>query len=775
MPVCCYDVEQFLCNKGVINLVYHARMNNDQPESAFSVEARSANYHRWRSRKDTVAASLIGLGGVSVILAVLLIFFYLLWIAFPLFLPAQSSYQEITEKDNWRGSAPAYLSIEEQQEVGLRVSVEGEAEFFQVKDGASIRKMRLPIERSARLILAAEALEAHGMVAVAQDNGEIRIFQHKYETRFDGGVETRKIIPSLKYPYTEQAIFQLPTGVSAMAFSDRADAFVLAAVNEEGLVRVALAHGDENLQAGEMSPEINIQDTQVDYRATAMAVSGNHRWLYIGDDEGRIHRYQLPALQLDQVIQAGDDPITSMSMLLGGISLLVGDRSGLIRQLFPVRNHGNDFSLKLIRQFESLGSPVIRIIPEQRRKGFLALDADHEIALFNGTAGNLVYRDDSTQIQARALALTPRADGLLLEGRDGRLSLLAIDNKHPEVSFSTLWKKVWYENHDEPKYIWQSSAANGSLEAKLSLTPLMFGTLKAALYAMLFAIPLALMGAAYTAYFMSSGLRQWVKPGIEIMAALPTVILGFVAGLWFAPFLEEHLAGIFMIILILPVGLMFSAWWWHRVEQKAGRQIFSGREVLVQLPVILVLLMIAMVLAEPVQDLFFQGDFRFWLSNTAGVAYDQRNALVVGCAMGFAVIPTVFSIAEDAIFGVPKSLSDGSLALGATPWQCLVRVVLPTASPGIFSALMIGFGRAVGETMIVLMATGNTAIMDWNLFEGMRTLAANIAVELPESAVASSHFRVLFLAALVLFIFTFIVNTGAEVVRQRLREKYSSL
>jgi phosphate transport system permease protein len=143
--------------------------------------------------------------------------------------------------------------------------------------------------------------------------------------------------------------------------------------------------------------------------------------------------------------------------------------------------------------------------------------------------------------------------------------------------------------------------------------------------------------------------------------------------------------------------------------------------------------------------------------------------------MGFAVIPTIFSITEDAIFSVPKHLTQGSLALGATPWQTLTRVVIPTASPGIFSAVMIGMGRAVGETMIVLMATGNTPIMDMNIFEGMRTLAANIAVEMPESEVGGSHFRILFLAALVLFAFTFMVNTLAEVVRQRLRQKYGSL
>ena len=103
------------------------------------------------------------------------------------------------------------------------------------------------------------------------------------------------------------------------------------------------------------------------------------------------------------------------------------------------------------------------------------------------------------------------------------------------------------------------------------------------------------------------------------------------------------------------------------------------------------------------------------------------------------------------------------------------RVVILTASPGIFSALMIGMGRAVGETMIVLMATGNTPVMEMNLFEGLRTLAANVAVEMPESEVGGSHYRVLFLSALVLLLFTFIMNTLAELIRQRLRKKYSSL
>src|SRR5690606_17840187 len=134
--------------------------------------------------------------------------------------------------------------------------------------------------------------------------------------------------------------------------------------------------------------------------------------------------------------------------------------------------------------------------------------------------------------------------------------------------------------------------------------------------------------------------------------------------------------------------------------------------------------------------------------------YSQRNSMVVGFMMGFAVIPVIFTIAEDSLSNVPSSLTAASSALGASRWQTVRHVVLPIASAGIFSALMIGLGRAVGETMIVVMATGNTPVMDFNIFSGMRTLSANVAVELPEAAVGSTHYRTLFLGALALFLMT---------------------
>ena len=738
--------------------------------------ARSEGFHRWRGRKDRIIRRLIGFGGVSVIFAVGLIFFYLLWVVSPLLLPATTSLHDSVAKGTWQQDDVLYLSLEEQLEVGLRLSSHGHVEFYDVRDARLLQESSLIEQEEVDIVHAVESIEHNGMVAIASTDGKVRVFQHRYVTRFDGGVESREIIPSVHFPYQEQHLLQMPgSDFTGLAFSDNQSGLILSAANSAGLVRLVSGRKTANLITGEVVLDLQNREFQVDFSITALAVSGNHRWLYLGDDRGRIHRYPLAGLAVDQIMQVSNARITFMTMLLGGTSVLAGDEKGVISQLFPVRDTGNDFSLRLIREFKSLNSPIINILPEQRRKGFVALTEGHDLAIFHSTSGSMVHRESLAELAPRAVALAPRANGVMIEGSNGELGFLAIENDHPEISFSSLWQKVWYENYEAPEYIWQSSSASNDHEPKFSLTPLVFGTFKAALYAMLFAIPLALMGAAYTAYFMSPAMRQWVKPTIEIMAALPTVILGFVAGLWFAPFLEENLAGIFMILLVLPFGLLVSARLWHYVEQRSGARIFDGWEAAIQIPVIVILVFVALWLAEPVQTQFFAGSLRDWLSQEAGISYDQRNALVVGCAMGFAVIPTIFSIAEDAIFGVPRSLSDGSLALGATPWQSMVRVVLPTASPGIFSALMIGLGRAVGETMIVLMATGNTPIMDWNLFEGMRTLAANIAVEMPESEVGGSHYRILFLAALVLFLFTFIVNTGAEVVRQRLREKYSSL
>jgi phosphate transport system permease protein len=370
-------------------------------------------------------------------------------------------------------------------------------------------------------------------------------------------------------------------------------------------------------------------------------------------------------------------------------------------------------------------------------------------------------------------ALSPKGNTLSALDSNRMLTIWKMDIPHPEVSFSTLFGKVWYEGYDKPEYAWQSSSASDDYEPKLSLVPLVFGTIKATLFAMVFAVPLALLGAIYTSQFMSPALKGRVKPVVEIMAAIPSVVIGFLAGLWLAPLIDKSVLTIFLSIAIVPLMLLITIFFWKRIKTASPLQVLTnGREFIALIPVVILGIYLAFLLSELAEVNLFAGDVKQWFFSTLGVRYDQRNSIIIAIALGFAVIPIIFTIAEDAISNVPRNLTAASLALGASRWQTAWRVVLPSALPGVFSAVMIGFGRAIGETMIVLMATGNTPIMSWSLFNGLRSLSANIAVEIPEAPLFSSLYRVLFLSAVLLFIFTFIINTGAEALRQRFRKKY---
>jgi phosphate transport system permease protein len=262
---------------------------------------------------------------------------------------------------------------------------------------------------------------------------------------------------------------------------------------------------------------------------------------------------------------------------------------------------------------------------------------------------------------------------------------------------------------------------------------------------------------------------------VEIMAALPSVVIGFLAGLYLASVVERNLVAVLLMFPLMPLVGTLGVFLWHLMPKTLASRLKPGAELTLIVPLLLFAGWIATMVAPFVEASLLGGDARGWIQNVLGLTYDQRNCLVVGIAMGFAVIPIIFTIAEDAFSSVPASLSAASLALGASRWQTAVRIVLPTASPGVFSAIMVGFGRAVGETMIVLMATGNTPVMEWSIFNGIRTLSANIAVEIPEAPHASSLYRTLFLAAALLFVMTFVVNTVAEIIRQRLRERYKAI
>ncbi len=749
--------------------------NSDVQRLDFNTPALQRK-RRIRALKDNLARWYVSIGGLAVLGAITLIFFYLAQVVAPMFQGAELEARK-AQQPAWLATAgePLLLAVEEQNQVALRLGNDGQARFFSVQTGELLRSVELPVPAGSHIVSAGQDTPGNRRIVLGLDNGQVLVAEHNYKVSYPNGQKT--ITPQLDYPFGEAPLQLDPQGrpITHAAISLNGKTLIVAGSTEGELQALRIA-ATENLLTGETSLEQQrLQLPQLSEPIKALRIDPRHMWLFAVSGGASVDVFDLRRKQLNgrYKLLSGKGEITTVSWLLGGISLMVGDSSGGIGQWFMVRGADGQAELKNVRNFQLGDQPIRQIIPEERRKGFLALDASGKLGIFHSTAHRTLLTQQVAEGAAVA-AMSPRATRLLVESGN-QLQRFVIDNPHPEISWSALWGKVWYESYPEPDYVWQSTSATGDFEPKLSLSPLAFGTLKAAFYAMLLAAPLAICAAFYTAYFMAPTLRRKVKPVIELMEALPTVILGFFAGLFLAPYLENHLPGIFSLLLLTPVGILLAGWFWSRLPERIRLSVPDGWEAVLLIPVILLVGWGSLAISGHLENWLFAGDMRHWLSHEMGIPFDQRNALVIGLAMGFAVIPTIYSIAEDAVFSVPKSLTLGSLALGATPWQTLTRVVLLTASPGIFSALMIGMGRAVGETMIVLMATGNTPIMEANIFEGMRTLAANVAVEMPESEVGSTHYRVLFLAAMVLLMFTFVMNTLAELIRQRLRRKYASL
>ncbi|WP_338592769.1 ABC transporter permease subunit [Shewanella khirikhana] len=743
-----------------------------KPEMAASILAGRGTGRR--ALKDKATAIGVSVGGVMVFVALLLIFFYLLYVVKPIFDGASVS--ERTAIPYAENSAPALMvGSDEQNELLFRVGTDGQVQFYRAS-GELAETVQPELPAGVTVVSSAASVPHEQSFALGLSNGELQLYRVEFGVTYPDN--RRMITPRLRRLSQdgELVISQSGAPISQFAFG-RTNEQLTVAFNGEGEWQLTRLEGEENLLTEEIewtnsSASLPDAPSQVEQQLMTpdqrqlMLRSGNKIFVY------DIRDAEEPSLM--QVIDAGraKSRLTGVSLLSGASSLLLAYDNGEMVQYFQVSSDKGRL-YREIRDFKGLGH-IESVGTEFYRKSFATVTDDGRLTLLYTTSQRELLSEKFDIAKPQALGFSPRSNALVVDAGN-KLHLFAVDNAHPEVSWSALWNKVWYEGYPEPQFVWQSTSGSDDFEAKLSLMPLAFGTMKAALYAMLFAVPLAIAGAIYTAYFMSPKVRGIVKPTIEIMEALPTVILGFLAGLWLAPLIEEHLPGILVMLILLPASILLSAFGWSKLPGRWKQRLPEAYQELMLVPVLCLVGYLSFAISPTLEVLFFHGDTRQFITNELGITFDQRNALVVGIAMGFAVIPTIFSIAEDAIFSVPRHLSNGSLALGATQWQTLTRVVLLTASPGIFSAIMMGLGRAVGETMIVLMATGNTAIMEWSVFEGMRTLAANIAVEMPESAIGSSHYRVLFLAAFVLFVFTFIFNTVAEVVRQRLRERYSSL
>jgi phosphate transport system permease protein len=739
-----------------------------------------------RLLKDKLAKYGVMVGGLMVLCALLLIFFYLLYVVKPVFHSA-----DIEQKTAISIPDGDYLAVnvEEHNEIAFTVSKAGNVNFYGIKEGETKGKLLEQLPSDAGNVVASAISAPHkNQYAFINDQAELSIIKPFFRVSYPN--DRRQLTPVMNKPVMNYPLGDQPieigndeaTNVRQFAFSNEEASVGLLYQLENKRLFFTRLDGEENMFTEEV--EYTPYTTELDM------IKGDVKHLFVSPDLSRFfvltnkQIFVFDARDAEELellyqvqYQTKNAKLTAAVLLPGANSLMTAFDNGTIAQWFEINgDQGRQFikSRSFTMEVEGSDKAAVKLYPEYYRRTFAAVTASGDVNLFHTTSEAELWQGKLNDMAPTHVAFSPRSNSIVTVANN-KLSVFKVENEHPEVTWSGLWQEVWYEGYPEADYIWQSSSASDDFESKFSLVPISFGTIKAAAYAMLFAVPIGLAAAIYTAYFMAPSVRKVVKPTVEIMEALPTVILGFLAGLWLAPVIEEHLPGVILLLIMLPITIFFTAYAWFKLPKKVKSMVPAGWDSIILIPVVALVGYVSFALSPAVEQWLFDGNTRLYITNELGITFDQRNSLIVGIAMGFAVIPTIFSIAEDAVFSVPKSLSSGSLALGATQWQTLTKVVLLTASPGIFSAIMMGLGRAVGETMIVLMATGNTPIMDWSIFEGMRTLSANIAVEMPESEVGSSHYRILFLAAFVLFIFTFVFNTLAEFVRQRLREKYSSL
>jgi phosphate transport system permease protein len=726
-------------------------------------------------RADRAAAAVIKLGGMAVVASVLGILIVILAEAWPLFRSPQGRFAQTVSL----ASPPLALGVDEYQRYVYALRQDGRVELLRLADGGQARAFALG-ELSGAAVTCGGRSPSGDLLAAGTADGRVALARITFQPVYDGS-KLRDLEANLE----ERGVVTVdPSGRPVRRVDHREDSDGLRVVaaqvgdGEVALLRIPPAgQGESTEEAASPPPRAPlVLAVGAGERVTALALGGT-RDLAVGTDHGQVYHWDLASdpARLSNVSSVGTE-VTALAWALGDVTLLVGTRDGSVSGWFGVRLREDDTVPAMVRahSFAANRTAVIALAPSTRDKSFVALHSDGSLGMHYLTSERTLLSLAGAKEPVAAL-VTPKNDGILVTQSDGALLRYEVHVPHPEVTWSALFGKVWYEGYRRPEYVWQSTGATNDFETKFSLVPLIFGTLKGTLYALLFAIPLAVLGAAYTSQFMHPSVRAKVKPTVEIMAALPSVVIGFIAGLYLAPLVERVVVAVLLMLVLLPLFGTAGVLIWKRLPTRAVRRLKPGMELVLILPLLVLGGWVALQAGPFVEAWLFRGDFRLWVSSVLGLTYDQRNSLVVGLAMGFAVIPIIFTIADDAMSAVPSSLTAGSLALGASRWQTALRVVLPTASPGIFSAVMVGFGRAVGETMIVLMATGNTPVLDWSIFNGMRTLSANTAVEIPEAPYGSTLYRVLFLSSALLFMMTFAVNTVAEVIRQRLRERYRAL
>ena len=746
---------------------------------------------RRKQLADKAADYLITAGGIAVILSIVAILFVIAAETLPLWRsPTATSVTTLnlsqpTPQPGTSGTTvvigkPLVFGVDEYQSIAYVLRDSGTIDFFTLPNNQLLQHYEVKGLQGQQATAAYRNGISHD-IEIGTATGIVIPLHLSFSSQFQEGKRT--IVPDVKEGKAIQVDSEGRPITQLVYHEDDGKVATAALVGSRTLI--FLAQEEKTSLLGESSVEDFRSDLSSELKAdvTALALDKHRVNLLAGTTNGDLYHWDLTDLATPRFTEAyiaNSKPgvgVTALGWLLGDRSLLVGDAAGGVNVWFQIRDPNDPAKTPYhrVHTLRSHPAPVTALAPSPRDKGFISADEQGNVFLHHSTSEQTLLEVHADGGSVHLASFAPKADGIFALTGDGRLTDWFLYNPHPEINLRALFGKVWYEGYDKPEYTWQSSSGSDEFEPKFSLAPLAYGTLKGTFYALLLAVPLSICAAIFTSQFLHPSLRNVIKPTVEVMAALPSVVLGFFAGLWLAPRVEKMVPGIVLMLIALPLVTLAASFVWRLVPLQTRSRFKPGVEIFFLAP-LLILTVTACAYANGwLEGAFFNGSFPQWLYDTTGVRYDPRNSLVVGFAMGFAVIPIIYTICEDAFSNVPQHLVSGSLALGANRWQTALRVVLPTASPGVFSAIMIGFGRAVGETMIVLMATGNTPVMDFGAFSGFRALSANIAVEIPEAPEGGTLYRVLFLGAFLLFVLTFLVNTAAELVRQRLRERYSRI
>lgn len=742
---------------------------------------------------DRLMTGLIMIGGVSIIVAVFFIFVFIAFKITPLFRAAQVEGVRtlvIPDKD------VLSFGISESRDLIYLLTQDGSLYFVpkDENDPRGIFTVDKPLPDDFELLSFYHDKLRDRLVLTSTD-GRVQIKELSFRSDFTTDSErpvTRPEINSL--PMIQLGSTQSPIFNAVFSAGSRTRLVAgMQRLDEKTTVRVAVLtqrrtpFGMGPLQIGAQSELTDLLRGE----PKQILATGTGDGLVVAYGDGTVDFFRINDSAEVTLVQSFD-PLESgsptaafdrMEFVLGDQTIIFFDTSGyhVAWNLAFIPEQSGRFFIPS-KTFPDLPGALQSFSASRSNKTFLVTSGNFARLSLMTTMATRWQAEMSFEIRQALIA--PRYDALYFLDKKGNIHFSDMVDDHPITGMTAFFARIQYEGRPGKIWDWQSDG-DADFERKLSMVPLMIGTLKGTIYAMFIAVPIALLSAVYVSQFLRPSLKKVVKPTMEIMASLPSVILGFFAGMWLSPIISNAVPSVMLAVIGVFVGAVITGLIWTRLPNHIRLRVPAGWEfALVFVPAMFVAWLGWQFGQVVEQWMFVQydddlqrnvGSFRMWVVNVLGWDFETRNALVVGFAMGFAVIPIIFTISEDSMSNVPNAFRSGSLALGASRWQTAIRIVLPTAAAGIFSALMIGFGRAIGETMIMVMATGNAVVQDFNPFTGMRTLSANIAVEISEAEQNGTLYRTLFLCAFILFTFTFTLNTFAELLRQWLRKRYRAV